>query len=91
MSWETSADATDVLTADTTDVSSADTTGALSADTTNVLSASTTDVLAATKVQDATKFTWALGPCPRRGEKPIGLKVWQGLASSNFKNCSRNI
>ena len=47
MSWEMSADTTDVLSADTTDVLSADTTDVLSADTTDVLSADTTDVLSA--------------------------------------------
>ena len=41
MSWEMSADTTDVLSADTTDVLSADTTDVLSADTTGVLSAGT--------------------------------------------------
>ena len=41
MSWEMSADTTDVLSADTTDVLSADTTDVLSADTTDVLSADT--------------------------------------------------
>ena len=39
MSWEMSADTTDVLSADTTDVLAADTTDVLPADTTHVLPA----------------------------------------------------